>query len=179
MKCRYFLYIAELTILDCSATGCNRVRWNLTQSWGRKSHIHWHTCQLTEIDRSVTVCLTVTLYFSQTVCLCFCWLKKRVQVLGPAQTKNKKQQSSLQNKLFLGNVQGPGVICYVGSQLQQLYISALPCISHLFVVSLVGHPFSIYVCNFWPFLTPPLPWCAIWCHCYYKLAFTMEEVSLL
>ena len=105
MKCRYFLYIAELTILDCSATGCNRVRWNLTQSWGRKSHIHWHTCQLTEIDRSVTVCLTVTLYFSQTVCLCFCWLKKRVQVLAPAQTKNeKKKQSSLQNKLFLGNV---------------------------------------------------------------------------
>ena len=104
MKCRYFLYIAELTILDCSATGCNGVRWNLTQSWGRKSHIHWHTCQLTEIDRSVTVCLTVTLYFSQTVCLCFCWLKKRVQVLAPAQTKNEKQQSSNQNKVFLGNV---------------------------------------------------------------------------
>ena len=32
--------------------------------------------------------------------------KKRVQVLGPAQTKNEKQQSSLQNKLFLGNVHG-------------------------------------------------------------------------
>ena len=31
--------------------------------------------------------------------------KKRVQVLGPAQTKNEKQQSSHQNKLFLGNVQ--------------------------------------------------------------------------
>ena len=93
MKCRYFLYIAELTILDCSATGCNRVRWNLTQSWGRKSHIHWHTCQLTGIDRSVTVCLTVTLYFSQTVCLCFCWLKRgcRCWVLLKQKMKNNNQ----------------------------------------------------------------------------------------